>query len=62
MDVQRYNKAIVAVIWAGLLIWRQIAPESSPDATQEDVVDWVAMTATVLGPLLVYAIPNRADT
>ena len=58
--MQKYSKAIVAVVWAAVLLWQTLAPDSAPDATEADVQSWVTMASAVIGPVLVYAIPNRA--
>ena len=60
MNIGRYNKAIVAAITGVIVIWQAVAPDSAPDATEADVQQWVTMAAGVFGPILVYAVPNRA--
>lgn len=60
MNLAHYSKAIVAVIWAAILVWNALRPGSAISASEAEVQQWVTMASAVLGPILVYAIPNRS--
>ncbi len=59
MNLTRYSKAIVALIWAGILLWNTLLPDQAIAAGQADVERWINTALALMGPLLVYAVPNR---
>ncbi len=59
MNLTRYSKAIVALIWAGILLWNTLRPDQAIAAGQADVERWINTALALMGPFLVYAVPNR---
>lgn len=54
-----YTKAIVAIIWAGVVLVQLFWPGTAADGlTQDQVATWVIAAASVVGPVAVYAFPN----
>lgn len=62
MKLMQYNKAIVAVVWAFIATWQMLAPGTAPDVTGDQVANWVALAMNLLGPVLIYAVPNVKAT
>ena len=54
-----YDKAIVAALWAGVLIWQILSPDTAPAVGEADIAQWVEAITAVIGPVLVYLVPNK---
>jgi hypothetical protein len=55
MQITKYNKAIVAVLTAGVVLWNTFSD-------QKVMIDegTFAAVASVVGTLLVYLVPNKS--
>lgn len=56
--IQRYNKAIVALLTAGVVVFTPFIPKIEEVAS----VEWINSVAVIVGAVLVYAIPNKEET
>lgn len=59
MNLQRYNKVIVAAASALIVLFNTLWPSQALGVTEDQVREWVNAATTLVGAFLVYRIPNR---
>lgn len=59
MDLQKYNKAIIAAASALIVLFNTLWPSQALGVTEDQVRDWVNALTTLVGAVLVYRIPNK---